>query len=529
MAASTHNHNIVQQGWLSYLGEGSVPFSKAFRQRWFVAWSNGVVEYHIKRPLEITFGVGDPAGRFGLDEHARVASALSRSRRFAFTIEALGKTHMMEAASAASRSEWIRALTNTEMAREARLRGPMNEIVEVAPAAGTASADLPDRMLSLIDPRWDRSGFDEWVEQSAPFVRVSYLRRLQQEGFDNAQRTAPTGEIIRRFPADAGVTGTQLFAVLSGSLMIDRVDAKAELHLLLKVLESVARGAGAADDDLVFWDRVCVGPGDLAARDGMFRMFTHYRIQTIVLPTEPSVFDRLETMAYLALVAFCQRIVNASDPRVRAGIKLERLLDLPNTLADLRCGSYQEYQRVAHMLEAVIRALEPVATDEEGFRVFCEQARLVWLRAPYAKKLAAKGGPCPRQQDLDPSGTIVGRLPRGRKISVSHGWDSSNHISPSGEKLQLLARALDELGVDDEEDGIFLDFASLAQKANADMPALYYENNGISGQVLADRTPEELQRFVCVRHDHPLSPCLRDINASPLPHGLTPCDAIHPP
>ena len=511
-----------QQGWLSYLGDGSVPFSRAFHERWFMLWSNGVVEYHRSQPLgEIKYGVGEPAGRFALDEYAAVASAMSRFRGFAFTIEALGKIHVLEAATAAIRNAWIGALTDRKLPPQARLRGHVDEIEERFVDA--ASTNLVDRQLSIVDPRWDRAGFEHWVSKNAPFVRVAYLRRLKSEGFDNTLLTAPTEELIRRIPKDAGITGTQLFAALSGSLMIERSDAQAELQTLLEVLEFVKQ---AADDDLVFWDRVCVKPGDLAARDGLFKMFTHYRIQTIVLLAEPSVFDRLETMAYLALVAFCQRIVNASDPHVQAGIKLERILDLPNTLARLRCDSSQEYQRVAYMLEAVIRALEPVSTDEDGFHVFCKEARLVWLRVPYVRKLAARGGPCPRQQDLDASGTIVGRAPRGRKISVSHGWDSSFHISPSGEKLQLLITALDELGADDEEDGVFLDFGSLAQRANDNMPALYFEHNAISGLAMADRTLEERQRFECVRTNLAWGMCrsrvyLCNATVSSLPHPLS--------
>ena len=43
-------------------------------------------------------------------------------------------------------------------------------------------------------------------------------------------------------------------------------------------------GAASAND-LVFWDAACVQSATWhEARDGMFRMFTHYRLQTIVLP-----------------------------------------------------------------------------------------------------------------------------------------------------------------------------------------------------------------------------------------------------
>ena len=82
------------------------------------------------------------------------------------------------------------------------------------------------------------------------------------------------------------------------------------------------------------------------------------------------------------------------------------------------------------MLESVITALSPVATDAVGFAVLCREANLVWLRVPYVRELAARGGPCPRHQDLskasdgtsfDASRLIVGTVPKGRMFSVSHG------------------------------------------------------------------------------------------------------------
>ena len=489
--------HIVFQGWLSYLGEGSVPFSKAYRQRWFILWSNCAIDYYVKQPIgDLKYATSEAVGRFGLNEHARIASTMSRSRGFGFTIEALGETFVMEAASSAERDSWIIALEKQR--REARYMPPINGRKEQFTDDG-GTADLPDHQLSLLDPRWDRVGFEAWIASSAPFLRVGYLRQLLQSWLLQSDQTdlqvAPATEFVRDIPTHAGVTGINLFAVLSGSLMIERTDSTSELQLIIEVLDSVGRGAGASNDDLIFWDRLCVAHDDCAARDGMFRLFTHFRVQTIVLAGgKPSIFDRLEPSAYLALVAFCQRIVNASDPLVQAGLQLERLMDLPNTLASLQCDSYRDYQRVAHMLEAVIRALTPVATDEEGFQIFCGESNITWLRATYVRELAARGGPCPRRQDLPPDGIIVGRLPRGRKISVSHGWDSAYHISPTGEKLRLLARALDELGVNDPEDGVFLDYTSLPQRGNDNMPSLYSELNSIDGP-LRDRTPEESQQF----------------------------------
>ena len=176
-----------------------------------------------------------------------------------------------------------------------------------------------------------------------------------------------------------------------------------------------------------------------------------------------SIFERLETMAYLALATFCQRIVNASDKEVKEHLNLEKLMDLPNTLAGLHCDGSDAFEHISGVLEHVTRKLKPVATDEDGFKIYLEEAQIAWLRVPYLKKLAEWGGPCPRRQDLDPSGIIVGRMPTGRKASVSHGWDATFHISPSGEKLKHLVEELDQLGIGGEEDGVFIDYTGLWQ------------------------------------------------------------------
>ena len=117
------------------------------------------------------------------------------------------------------------------------------------------------------------------------------------------------------------------------------------------------------------------------------------------------------------------------------------------------------------MLETVVRALQPVTTDEVGFRVLCEEAQIRWLRAPYVLKLAERGGPLPRYQDLEENGIIVGRPPSGRMLSVSHGWDSQLHVSPTGDKIKELAGMLCRLGATSDEDAVFLDYCSLSQAA----------------------------------------------------------------
>jgi hypothetical protein len=62
--------------------------------------------------------------------------------------------------------------------------------------------------------------------------------------------------------------------------------------------------------------------------------------------------------------------------------------------------------------------------------------------APYMMEIAERGGPCPRRQDLDQSRLVVGKQPAGRKLVVSHGWESEQHPCPSGTRLKRLANEL---------------------------------------------------------------------------------------
>ena len=98
-----------------------------------------------------------------------------------------------------------------------------------------------------------------------------------------------------------------------------------------------------------------------------------------------------------------------------------------------------------------------VASDELGFATFCEEAGIAWVRAPHVIALAERGGPVPRRQELSATHVIIGRPPHGRKIVVSHGWDASKHIDPTGVKVRALAAALRGLGATGDEDGVFIE------------------------------------------------------------------------
>ena len=62
----------------------------------------------------------------------------------------------------------------------------------------------------------------------------------------------------------------------------------------------------------------------------------------------------MEPMALLALSCFCQRIYNASDAKVKAGLDLSKFFDLSGLLVSLQRESDSQLAFVAEMLEEVL-------------------------------------------------------------------------------------------------------------------------------------------------------------------------------
>ena len=52
----------------------------------------------------------------------------------------------------------------------------------------------------------------------------------------------------------------------------------------------------------------------------------------------------------------------------------------------LQCDSDGQLAFVAEMLEEVIRALTPVATDTKGFEVLVKEAQIAFIRAPVIRR-----------------------------------------------------------------------------------------------------------------------------------------------
>ena len=119
-----------------------------------------------------------------------------------------------------------------------------------------------------------------------------------------------------------------------------------------------------------------------------------------------------------------------------------------------------QFEDIAQTLDNVVRSINPVSIDSLGFEVFCEEAQIAWLRISYVKKLATRSGPCPRRQEVDPNGIIVGRVPKGKKFVLSHCWAAEAHIDPTGMKLARVFEELQGLRAseeDEDEDALFID------------------------------------------------------------------------
>jgi len=188
---------------------------------------------------------------------------------------------------------------------------------------------------------------------------------------------------------------TGFFVVLNASLGIVNPDTLGELRALADILDETK----ASDEDFVFREAIGLQGRNGSAMEGMFRMFTHYKIQVIVgtytAKGQLSVFQRLETMALLALSCFSQRIVNIDNLLVTSAIDLKVLQNLPDVVTSLHADEEEVLERVSSMLDQVAHDLQPVQTDERGFEILCEESQLAWVRAPYLKALAERGGACP--------------------------------------------------------------------------------------------------------------------------------------
>jgi len=369
------------------------------------------------------------------------------------------------------------------------------------------------RMMRVRDPRWDTKGFRTWATKGhVAFLKVGYLRGLVEKG-----GILPMRDELKEDAAYFGApdSSVDIIAVDHGQkdFTMHPDPEGALLQRLVGVLNRPSWHSGppqANDDDCVYWAyaSLVVAPSTkkekLAAayaRKEAHRIYTYYGVRMVIFPEAQETpkhgvlqyFEQGPSMATLALSAFCQRILNTSDTNVCEGTDPARLTNLRGMLDASTFNSKAEHDKTLGLLKVSLSKMLPVEIDRHGFRTVVHKAKVAFLRPGYIRLLARRHGPFPRRQDLKPEGVHDSVLPPGRMFSVSHGWASEMHPSPSGRTLQLLVDQLDKLGAHDEDDGVFLDYCSLPQKAH-DVPIEYGETTGAPA-VQADRDVHETRQF----------------------------------
>ena len=343
-------------------------------------------------------------------------------------------------------------------------------------------------------------------------VQVSYLRQLAAKGETLLPRD--------KLPTDAAYVGApdssvDIIAIEHGqTVATTHPDPDgALLQQLVEHLNSPSWDNGppkAADDDCVYWAYFSLLATSSTKKEKLaaahahkeaYRIHTYYRVRVVILPEAQGTsgegvvqyFEQGVSMAKLALSAFCQRILNSPDTSLYVGADPSRLVHLQGMLDGCTFSTTAEYETSLRLLKASLSKMLPVASDLHGFKAVVREAKVAFLRPGYIRLLARRHGPFPRRQDLKSEGLYDGVLPPGRIFSVSHGWSSEMHPSPSGQTLRLLVAKLDELGAHDEDDGVFLDYCSLPQKAH-NVPSDYTKTTG-APMVQADRNVQETRQF----------------------------------
>ena len=220
-----------------------------------------------------------------------------------------------------------------------------------------------------------------------------------------------------------------------------------------------------------------------AFEEGSSRTFwnvTYSGLRTVVLHRhrDRAIHESEWVTAELMLAAFCQRIVNASDPEVKEHFSASALMNPVQRLLEGHRSGKLSSKIESDLKEIIIpglkRSLErmkPVREDDKGFSAFCIQSRIGWIKVGFIRHFVSEHQRWaqdevllfPRRQEL-PRGSFYEGMPpeNRRRFAVSHGWACENHPTPSSKRIHRLAQALKTAHADDD-DAVFLDYASLFQ------------------------------------------------------------------
>jgi len=421
-------------------------------------------------------------------------------------------------------------------ARSTEPRSPAKRqcLEPVAVCAGASSSvGAPADALGADgpDPRWDDAGFNEWADEAQlQFILLGYLRTLRKE-----EKILPAAQWIPRHAYHAGAppSGVEIYNVIHvkgtkehpdpwGDHLADLVEhlkdaddsdlvlmtfcARPQRHYTAAgdgshtefnsngpCTDSRLRQTTESDGRPCWTDLTVEQERRLRAfEDGLKRTswnVTYSGLRTVVLHRKPerplpaehrgrAIHESVWVTAELMLAAFCQRIVNSSDPEVKEHFSASALM---NPVQRLREGYQSGKLRITidSDLEGIIipgltRSLArmvPVRKDDSGFRAFCIQSRIGWIKVGFIRRFVSAHQRraqdevllFPRRQEL-PRGSFYEGMPpeNRRRFAVSHGWACENHPTPSSERIHRLALALKTAHADDD-DAVFLDYASLFQ------------------------------------------------------------------
>jgi hypothetical protein len=444
-------------------------------------------------------------------------------------------------------------------ARSTEPRSPAKRqcLEPVAVCAGASSSvGAPADALGADgpDPRWDHAGFNEWADEAKlQFILLGYLRTLRKE-----EKILPAAQWIPRHAYHAGAppSGVEIYNVIHlwatkehpdpwGDHLADLVEHlkdadDSDLVLMTFCARPQRHYTAAGDgshtefnsnspctdsrlrqttesDGRPCWTDLTVEQErrSRAFEDGLKRNFwnvTYSGLRTVVLHRMPerslpgehrgrAIHESVWVTAELMLAAFCQRIVNSSDPEVKKHFSASDLMNPVERLHEVRSGQLRitnESDLEGIIIPGLTRSLErmvPVRVDDSGFRAFCIQSRIGWIKVGFIRRFVSAHQRraqdevllFPRRQEL-PRGSFYEGMPpeNRRRFAVSHGWACENHPTPSAKRIQRLAQALKTARADDD-DAVFLDYASLFQNPRF--------GTGLGLPPQRDRTPGESKCF----------------------------------
>uniref|UniRef100_A0A0G4HQE7 Uncharacterized protein n=1 Tax=Chromera velia CCMP2878 TaxID=1169474 RepID=A0A0G4HQE7_9ALVE len=273
------------------------------------------------------------------------------------------------------------------------------------------------------DPRWDDEGFDTWAESSRlQFLRVDFIRSLHvtRKRFPAAQNVPLHAMHVGAPPADV-----QIFLCLHVWLGGDDHPDPGGHHLadLVTYLDN----AKAGDADLVLFSFSAFPHRGWTAEPGKYvkpdsgvqgskkrgdrwyddrtdaqleqkkraesewhRLTMYSPIQVIVLHRIPEGAARTEPLQSrawlrmeLTLSTYCQRVVNANDPEVKALAQPDALNDpIGKIRKDIEEGILKDDSKrveteIFPTFRKSLRSLTLVIEDSVGFAAFCNAAGLL--------------------------------------------------------------------------------------------------------------------------------------------------------